>query len=128
MGYVHGLAHALGGQYGTPHGLANSIILPHMLRAYGITCHEPLAHLARLIAITPATASDAEAAADFIEWVDEMNSSMNIPVYVEGIEERDIPQMAVNADKESNPLYPVPKLMDADELADMFRLVGNLPR
>ena len=44
----------------------------------------------------------------------------------EGIEERDIPQLAQNADAESNPLYPVPKLMDADELADMFRVVGNL--
>ena len=42
------------------------------------------------------------------------------------IEERDIPQLAINADAESNPLYPVPKLMDVDQLADMFRVVGNL--
>ena len=56
-----------------------------------------------------------------------MNASMGIPKYIEGIEERDIPRMALNADAESNPLYPVPKLMDADELAEMYRVVGNLP-
>ena len=126
VGYVHGLAHALGGQYGVPHGLANAIILPHMLRAYGDTVHESLGHLARLNEIAPADASDADAANAFIDWVDEMNASMDIPKYVEGIEERDIPKMAMNADAESNPLYPVPKLMDVDDLAHMFRVVGNL--
>ncbi|MBR0405284.1 MAG: iron-containing alcohol dehydrogenase [Eggerthellaceae bacterium] len=126
VGYVHGLAHALGGQYRTPHGLANAVILPHMLRAYGETCHESLAKLARLIDLADASTPDAEAANAFIAWVDEMNESMDIPKYIEGIEERDIPQLAINADAESNPLYPVPKLMDVDELAEMFRVVGNL--
>ncbi len=126
VGYVHGLAHALGGQYRTPHGLANAVILPHMLRAYGETCHESLAKLARLIDLADASTPDAQAANDFIAWVDEMNESMGIPKYIEGIEERDIPQLAINADAESNPLYPVPKLMDVDELAEMFRVVGNL--
>ena len=125
VGYVHGLAHALGGQYGTPHGLANAVILPHMLRAYGFTCYPALAKLARLIGIGQNMPDDI-AATEFIVWIDEMNESMGIPKYIDGIEERDIPKMAMNADAESNPLYPVPKLMDADELADMFRVVGNL--
>ncbi len=38
VGYVHAIAHSLGGRYGIPHGLANAIILPHMLRAYGEAC------------------------------------------------------------------------------------------
>ena len=126
VGYVHGLAHALGGQYGTPHGLANAVILPHMLRAYGETCHAPLSKLAKLNGIAPESVSDAYAAQAFIDWVDEMNASMNIPKYIEGIQERDIPQLAINADAESNPLYPVPMLMDMDDLAHMFRVVGDL--
>ena len=125
VGYVHGLAHALGGQYGPPHGLAHAVILPHMLRAYGFTCYPALAKLARLIGIGQNMPDDI-AATEFIVWIDEMNESMGIPKYIDGIEERDIPKMAMNADAESNPLYPVPKLMDADELADMFRVVGNL--
>ena len=126
VGYVHGLAHALGGQYATPHGLANAVILPHMLRAYGKSCYPQLAKLARLIDIAPIAADDATAAMTFIKWIDEMNESMDIPKYIEGIKEEDIPQMAANADAESNPLYPVPREMDADELAYMFRVVGNL--
>jgi len=126
VGYVHGLAHALGGQYGTPHGLANAVILPHMLRAYGEACHASLAKLARLIQLAGESTPDAQAAKSFIAWVDYMNESMEIPKYISGIEERDIPQLAIHADAESNPLYPVPKLMDVDELAEMFRVVGNL--
>ena len=126
VGYVHGLAHALGGQYGTPHGLANSVILPHMLRAYGSTCYKPLGKLGWLIGVASPSDDDETAANAFIDWIDEMNASMDIPKYIDGIEERDIPQLAINADAESNPLYPVPKLMDVDQLADMFRVVGNL--
>lgn len=126
VGYVHGLAHALGGTYGTPHGLANAVILPHMLRAYGSACHASLAKLARIAGVADETNSEAQAAEAFIAWIDEMNSSMGIPRYIEGIEERDIVSLAIHADSESNPLYPVPVLMDADELAQMFRVVGNL--
>ena len=106
--------------------VTNAVILPHMLRAYGDTCYKPLAKLARLIDLADAATPDAQAANAFIDWIDEMNESMDIPKYIEGIEEKDIPQLAINADAESNPLYPVPKLMDVDELAEMFRIVGNL--
>ena len=51
---------------------------------------------------------------------------MNIPEHVEGIKKEDILQMAENADKEANPLYPVPRLMDAEQLSQMFKKVGGL--
>ncbi|MCI9189262.1 MAG: iron-containing alcohol dehydrogenase [Lachnospiraceae bacterium] len=54
----------------------------------------------------------------------EMNRSMEIPDKIAGIQEADIRQMAAHADKESNPLYPVPRLMDADELAVMYRKIA----
>ena len=49
VGYVHGIAHSLGGQYGVPHGLANAVILPYFLDAYGAACQKKLArpHRAR---------------------------------------------------------------------------------
>ena len=46
VGYVHAVAHSLGGQYGIPHGLANSVLLPIVLEAYGSAAHKKLAHLA----------------------------------------------------------------------------------
>lgn len=46
VGYVHAVAHSLGGQYNIPHGLANAILLPHVLEEYGETIHKKLAKLA----------------------------------------------------------------------------------
>ena len=125
VGYVHGVAHSLGGQYGLPHGLANAIILPWFLEEYGPACHHRLGELARKTGVTPADASDAEAAGIFIAWVREMNDSMGIPRTVDCIQPEDIPQMAAHADQESNPLYPVPKLMDAEELAHMYDVIAG---
>ena len=125
VGYVHGVAHSLGGQYGLPHGLANAIILPWFLEEYGPACHHRLGELARKTGVAPADASDAEAAGIFIAWVREMNDSMGIPRTVDCIQPEDIPQMAAHADQESNPLYPVPKLMNAEELAHMYDVIAG---
>ena len=35
VGYVHAVAHTLGGFYNAPHGLANAVILPYFLEEYG---------------------------------------------------------------------------------------------
>lgn len=120
VGYVHGIAHSLGGQYGVPHGLANAVILPYFLEEYGKSCRVSLAQLARIAGIVPAGLSDREAARRFIVWVREMNAAMGIPDKIPEIRREDIPRMAHHAHKESNPLYPVPKLMDERELARMY--------
>ena len=125
VGYVHAIAHSLGGRYGIPHGLANAIILPHMLRAYGDAAAPKLADLARMAGIAPATAQDSLAAEAFIDWVDRMNAALDIPKYVAGIRHSDIPQMAAHADAEANPLYPVPLLMDRLKLERMYEVVAG---
>ncbi len=126
VGYVHGVAHSLGGQYGVPHGLANAVILPYFLEEYGESCAKRLGRLARKCGIAEKKDSDILASQKFIDWVREMNDSMNIPRHIEGIRREDIPKMAKNADKESNPLYPVPREMNARELEKMYYIVGNL--
>ena len=42
VGYVHAIAHSLGGKYNVPHGLANAIILPYVLKKYGRTIYKKL--------------------------------------------------------------------------------------
>ena len=120
VGYVHGVAHSLGGQYGVPHGLANAVILPYFLEEYGPSCHKALARLARKAGIAKETAADEPAAKAFIAWVWEMNRAMEIPSCIPEIRTADIPTLAAHAAKESNPLYPVPKLMNARELETMY--------
>lgn len=123
VGYVHAVAHSLGGQYGIPHGLANAVICPYVLEMYGPACHKRLGELARLSGVAPAQASDEQASHIFIEWFRELNAALGIPDKLEGICEEDIPAMAAKADVEGNPLYPVPVLMDARELEAVYRKV-----
>ena len=56
----------------------------------------------------------------FIQAIRDLNERMNIPNKFSEIEKADIPQMAAYAEKEANPLYPVPKLMDRTELEAFY--------
>ena len=120
VGYVHALAHALGGRYGIAHGYANAVILPVFLREYGASCQKKLAELAKKSGIVPEQLSQAQAAENFIRWIESLNRQFSIPEGFPEIRREDIPQMARFADKESNPLYPVPRLMDAGELEAVY--------
>lgn len=123
VGYVHAVAHSLGGQYGTPHGLANAVILPVVLRLYGPACEKKLACLAKNAGVVDKKMKEKEAAACFIGWIQRMNDSMGIPRTLPEILEEDIPVMARHADAEGNPLYPVPVLMNRKELERIYQMV-----
>lgn len=123
VGYVHGVAHSLGGKYGIAHGLANAVILPVFLRIYGKSCEIKLADLAIKAEVVPKDTPKEEAAEKFIRRIEELNKKFDLPSGFPEIKEEDIPLMAMNADKESNPLYPVPMLMDAKELEKVYRLL-----
>lgn len=127
VGYIHAVAHSLGGKYGTPHGLANSVLMPIILREYGECVYKKLARLARKSGVIADGHSDEETAKLFIDWIQEMNDKMNIPRVIDGICDEDIPEMAAHADAEANPTYPVPKLMDKKELERLYYLgkTGN---
>jgi alcohol dehydrogenase class IV len=130
VGYVHAMAHTLGGFYGAPHGDANAIILPYILEYYGEAAYGKLAELADLVGVEGATVE--EKGKNFILAIREMNKSMNIPEDINkikrieekgGIKEEDIPTMVDRAFAEANPLYPVPKFMDKEDLKKMFYTV-----
>ena len=120
VGYVHAVAHTLGGKYNVPHGLANAILLPYVLEAYGESAHKRLHRLAIEIGISTPEESHREGAVKFIEAVKDMKKRLNIPDTIKGIVEEDIPELAAHAAKEGNPLYPVPKLMDKYELMQFY--------
>ncbi len=124
VGYVHALAHALGGRYGTPHGLANAVILPYVLDAYGTSAEKKLHRLGIAAGVCLETDAPADGARTFISAIRMLNERMGIPTTVDGIRAEDIPALARLAEREANPLYPVPKLMTARELAEFYRMLG----
>ena len=120
VGYVHSVAHSLGGMYGTPHGLANAVLLPIVLKQYGKAAYRRLALLARASGVVREVKSEKLTAEDFINWVEAMNREMQIPSHLDGIRREDIPAMATYAEKEGNPLYPVPVLWTRRELEEIY--------
>ncbi len=120
VGYIHAVAHSLGGQYGTPHGLANAVIMPYVLEAYGKSVYKKLHTLGVVAGVCDGNDTDKIGAEKFIAAIKALNKKIGIPAKLAGIRREDIPVMAKHAAKEANPLYPVPKLMTQNELAEFY--------
>ncbi len=123
VGYVHAIAHNLGGLYGVPHGLANAVILPEVIEYFGESAHKKLGELADAAGLDTAGKTDAQKANLFIAAVRGMNARMGIPTGFDVIKEEDIALIAQRAAKEGNPAYPVPKILRAPQLSEIIRKV-----
>ncbi len=126
VGYVHAIAHSLGGRYGTPHGLANAVILPCVLEEYGSCVYKKLRRLGISAGVCSEGDTDEEGAKKFIQAIRSLNERMGIPEKLPGIRKEDLSEMAGHAEKEANPLYPVPRLMTGKELEKLYYRIGDV--
>lgn len=120
VGYVHAVAHSLGGAYNVAHGYANAVILPVMLRAYGSAVYPKLAQLAQAAGLAGQGMGEREKALAFLDGVEGLKTRCGIGSTIPELRREDIPALARHADREANPLYPVPVLMDAGELEKIY--------
>ncbi|MGM9971106.1 MAG: iron-containing alcohol dehydrogenase [Anaeroplasmataceae bacterium] len=125
VGYVHAIAHSLGGKYNVPHGLANAVILPVVLREYGKSIYKKMKKIAIYLGYATNKTSKEEACEMIISKIEEYNRLLNIPTTISGIKAEDIPEMSLYAYKEANPLYPVPKLWSKKKLQSIYRKIGE---
>ena len=125
VGYIHALAHSLGGKYGTQHGLANAVIMPYVLEAYGSKVYKKLHRLGAAARLCNESDTCEVGAKLFIKALRELNKKMDIPEKLSGIRKDDIPGLARHAEREANPLYPVPVLMTEKELKDLYYKIGE---
>lgn len=121
VGYVHAISHSLSGRYDLAHGQTNAILLPIVLEQYGSSAYKKLSQIAK--AIDLGEGSDEQLAKKMIAKIYALNEKLNIPKNIKEIKDEDIPQLASYADREANPLYPVPVLWDAKELEEIYRKV-----
>ncbi len=121
VGFVHGIGHRLGGLYHVPHGLAMSVILPHVMSEELLApyVYDKLADLADAVGITGANNKDKATA--FINEVKAMNERMGIPTGFDCIKEEDIPLIAERAIAEVCPTYPVKHFFTPKELEKFIR-------
>ena len=120
VGYVHAVAHSLGGKYNTPHGLANAVILPYVLERYGSCIHGKLFDLGLAAGVCRERDDVHQGAKAFLQAVWDLNRELGIPRKLPCIQKEDIPLLARHGEKEANPLYPVPRLMTQRELEEIY--------
>lgn len=120
VGYVHAIAHSLGGKYNVAHGFANAVILPIMLKKYGKSVYKKLYKMALYVGLIDETVGIEEGAHFFIEKIEELNKKMNIGTTIKELKKEDIEELAKTAEKEGNPLYPVPVLYTAKDLEEVY--------
>ncbi|WKY48567.1 iron-containing alcohol dehydrogenase [Eubacteriaceae bacterium ES3] len=120
VGYVHAIAHNLGGLYGVPHGFANAVILPHVLDFSKNKIEKKLSELAVYSGLGHLEEGENVLASRFINKVKEMNRNMDIPETIDKLKPEDIGFLTERILKEGNPTYPVPKIMDYDDCYSML--------
>jgi len=124
VGYVHAIAHQLGGLYHVPHGLANAIVMPHVLEFSKPKCAHRLAELARVSDIGESGASDAELADALIGRIRKLNADMQIPACVKELKREDFDKIIDRAFAEAHSTYGVPRYMSrADATALLEKLL-----
>ncbi len=122
VGYVHAIAHQFGGRYHTPHGLANAIVLPEVLKFSLPAIEQRLALLAVRAGVGDEGERSEVLAARFIEAIEQLNAELGIPTHLQALREADIPALAQAACAEAN-TYPVPRYMTQQECE---ALIGRL--
>jgi alcohol dehydrogenase class IV len=123
VGYVHAIAHQLGGKYHTPHGLANAIMLPHVLRFLSPSITRKLAVLAVRARVGKEGERPPVLARKFLDSIDALNRDLGIPSHLESLREEDIPELAKAACWEADTNYPVPRYMSPETCAGLIRQV-----
>ncbi len=123
VGYVHAIAHQFGGLYHTPHGLANAIMLPHVLKYSRPAIIERLAQLAVRAKVGTEDEPSSVLAQKFLDAVDQLNQDLGIPTHLEALQESDIPALAKAACFEAHTGYPVPRYMSQTQCEAMIRQV-----
>jgi alcohol dehydrogenase class IV len=123
VGNVHAIAHQLGARYHTPHGLANAIMLPHVLRFSGAAITDKLAVLAQHVKLGTADQPAAELARRFIDSIDALSRRIGIPSRLDALRSEDIPQLARAACREADLNYPVPRVMSQHDCEALLRAV-----
>jgi len=121
VGYVHALAHGLGGLYGVSHGLANSILLVPVMKHFGESVYQSLAEIADYCGIIGN--NKQEKAKAVLDKIDQMKKDFNIPFVCEQLEVKDYQELVERAMKEGNPDYPVPTIWKASDFTEVLKEV-----
>lgn len=122
LGYVHAMAHQLGGFYDLPHGVCNAILLPHVVRYNGVVSKEKLKKVAVLMGVDPDIVSEDNAADLTIDEILQLSKDVGIPSGIKelGAKEGDFTTLAINALKDACG-FTNPKQATLEEIIGIYK-------
>ena len=125
VGYVHPLAHSVGGEYHLPHGYCIAIFMPYVFRYYGKKIYKKMEVVSDLLGFDK-NLRKYQKALKVISWIEELNSYMGIPKSFNGlIKKTDYKKLVKHSIKEANPFYPVPKVLSKSDLKNILILANR---
>lgn len=103
LGYVHAMAHQLGGFYDLPHGVCNAVLLPHVQVFNSKVAAARLRDCAKAMNIDVSAMNDEQGAAACVDAIRKLARQVNIPAGLRdlNVKEEDIPVLATNALKDA---------------------------
>jgi len=121
LGYVHAMAHQLGGFYDLPHGVCNAILLPHVQRYNAQVVPGRLKDVAAAMGVDVKGLSDADGADKALKAIMTLSKDIKIPAGLEelGAKKEDIDTLTVNALKDACG-FTNPKQATHEEIAGIF--------
>ncbi|WP_137221961.1 L-threonine dehydrogenase [Shewanella sp. MEBiC00475] len=121
LGYVHAMAHQLGGFYDLPHGVCNALLLPHVQTYNAQVVPARLADVAKAMGVDTTAMSDQQGANAAIEAIKQLSKAVNIPenLTLLGVKAEDIPTLADNALKDACG-FTNPKQATHQEICQIF--------
>ncbi|WP_027363667.1 iron-containing alcohol dehydrogenase [Desulfotruncus alcoholivorax] len=122
LGYVHAMAHQLGGFYNLPHGVCNAILLPHVCNFNLIACPGRFAEIAVAMGENIEGLSTRDAADVAIEAIQQLSEDVGIPSGLAelNVKEEDLKIMAENAMKDACS-FTNPRLATLDDVIQIYR-------
>jgi len=126
VGLVHAMAHAVGGLFKVPHGLANSICLPHAMRYNMDECADRYAMIAQTMGLTKSMGddmTDEEAAEMAVNAISDLTQKMGIPQKLSevGVPEDGLKDAADLALSDGSIVYNPKPIFDSDEILGVFK-------
>jgi alcohol dehydrogenase len=121
LGYVHAMAHQLGGFYDLPHGVCNAILLPHVSSFNASVCPARFKDIAHAMGVETQQLDAEKGAAAAIAAIRKLSADVGIPSgLVElGVKADDIPTLATNAMKDACG-FTNPRPANQDEIEQIF--------
>lgn len=122
LGYVHAMAHQLGGLYDMPHGVANAMLLPHVCKYNVISNPQKFSDIAEFMGENINGLSVHEAAEKAIDAIFRLSKDIGIPTSLKemGVKEEDFEYMAKMALKDGN-AFSNPRKGNEKDIVNIFK-------